>query len=167
MALPRFRRTDIWREGIYLDLWSVVHLLSGVATALGLALFRFDALAAITIALLAFISYELWEAMVSIRETPQNRVADVVVGIAAFAPAYLSLVPLLHGIAYAAVFALVLVLDIALSTFGWLASRKAAALEAKMRAEYEQRLASFRLRRVARRKRAAARRAARLSGVSR
>ena len=151
MPLPRFTRTDIWREGKYLDLWSVAHMLSGVSTALGLALFPFNADAAFVIALLMFVAYELWEAMVAIHETPQNRVMDVVVGIAAFAPAYLSLVPRLHGMQYLAVFALVLLLDISLSVFGWLASRKAAALETKMRAEYVQRMERLRARRASRR----------------
>ena len=130
-------------------------MLSGILTALVLAPLPFDTYAAFVIALLIFIAYELWEAMVAIHETPQNRIMDVVVGILAFSPAYLELVPRLHGVQYTAVFALALLLDISLSVFGWLASRKAAVLEIKMRAEYEQRMARLRVRRAARRSRRA------------
>lgn len=161
MALPRFKRTDIWREGKYLDLWSIVHVVSGVVVALALSLSGLGMPASFVIALLVLVMYEMWEAMVRIEETPQNRVADVVVGIAAFYPAYVALAPLLSGSRYAAVFFLFLLGDIALSTFGWLASRKAAVLESKMRAEYESRIRQLRLRRTLRRKRAAARRSAR------
>ncbi|MDP2648497.1 MAG: hypothetical protein Q8P19_01200 [bacterium] len=148
-----FERTDIWREGKWMDLWSVVHFLSGVSVALGLALLGFGTMAAFTISFLMLVAYELWEAMVKIEETPQNRVMDVVVGMVSFAPTFLYFTPILSGnlYLYIVVFGIVLAVNIALATFGWLASHKAAALEEKVRTEYAERVERVRARRAGRR----------------
>ncbi|MCR4325882.1 MAG: hypothetical protein NUV59_03725 [Patescibacteria group bacterium] len=154
-----FERTDIWREGKWLDLWSVVHFLSGVSVALGLALLGFGMPAAFVISFLMLVAYEMWEAMVKIEETPQNRVMDVVVGMMSFAPTFLYFTPILSGdmYLYIVVFGIVLAVNIALATFGWLASHKAAVLEEKVRTEYEQRIEKLRARRARKRARRLAR----------
>jgi hypothetical protein len=88
----RFERTDIWREGKYLDLWSAVHFLSGASLGLGFYFLRFlniGVTGSIVIVFLLLVAYELWEAMVRIAETPQNRVLDVVVGMVSFLPFFL------------------------------------------------------------------------------
>jgi hypothetical protein len=131
-----FERTDIWREGKWLDLWSVVHVLSGISLAFVIYLLRFDALAALVIATLLLVAYELWEAMVKIEEARTNRVMDVVVGLVSFVPAFFWLAPALTHEQVYAVFALVFVVNIVMSTFGWMASRKAAGFEETMRLEY-------------------------------
>src|SRR3989344_4038129 len=110
----RFVRTDIWREGKWVDLWSVVHLLSGVSTAFAIKWFGFGFAASAVIAFLLFVAYELWAAMVKIHETPQNRSMDVVAGMVSFVPTA----------------------NVVLATFGWLASRKAEEFEQKLRAEF-------------------------------
>lgn len=48
-------RTDIWREGKYLDLWSVPHVLSGISVALGLYILGFDFWAAFVIGFLLLV----------------------------------------------------------------------------------------------------------------
>lgn len=132
----RFVRTDIWREGKWLDLWSVVHLLSGASVAFSIAWLGFGFPASAVIAFLLFVAYELWEAMVKIEETPQNRSMDVVVGMVSFVPAFF-LVQGLSGPSLILAFGLVLTANVVLATFGWLASRKAEEFEQKLRSEFQ------------------------------
>lgn len=132
----RFERTDIWREGKWLDLWSVVHLLSGVSVAFSIAWLGFGFPASAVIAFLLFVTYELWEAMVKIEETPQNRSMDVVVGMVSFVPAFFAI----QGVPSSSLiltFGLVLTANVVLATFGWLASRKADEFEKRLRSEFE------------------------------
>lgn len=152
---PSFRkyvRTDIWREGKYLDLWSIPHFLSGVAVALAGHLIGFDVMPTFIIAFLLFVAYEMFEVMVKIEETRMNRILDVVVGMASFTPAYL-LAPAFSDIQGVVAFWVVLGLDGVLSFFGWRASQKAAVLEAKLRAEFEAEMQKLRARRLARKQR--------------
>lgn len=132
-----FVRTDIWREGEWLDLWSVVHFLSGMSVAFGLYLLHFDAVAAIVIAFLGLTLYEMWEALVKIEETFPNRVMDVVVGMASFVPTYFYLIPHLSTIGFPPVFGGVLMMNIVISALGWRASQKAAQLERTVREKYQ------------------------------
>ena len=130
-----FRRTDIWQEGKWLDLWSVVHFLSGISLGLSMQVFPFGALSSIVIGFLLLVGYEMWEAMVKIHETPQNRFMDVVVGMASFVPTFF----FLRGLStpyFVLIFALVLTVNIVFSVFGWRASQKAAELEEKLRVEF-------------------------------
>ncbi len=131
----RFVRTDIWREGKWVDLWSVVHLLSGASVGFSIAWLGFGFAASAVIAFLLFVAYELWEAMVKIHETPQNRSMDVVAGMVSFVPVFF-LVQGLSGSNFILAFGLVLTLNIVLATFGWLASRKAEEFEQRLRSEF-------------------------------
>lgn len=133
----RFDRTDAWREGKWLDLWSVVHFLSGVSMGLVLYMLHFGAHESLVLAFVLLVSYELWEAMVDIQETPTNRIMDVVVGMVSFYPTFAFLAPILTGAAFGEMFAGVLAVNILLAALGWRASRKAAALERRLRARYE------------------------------
>lgn len=132
-----FERTDIWREGEWLDLWSVVHFLSGLSIGLGLYLLGFTAIAATVIAFLMMVAYELWEAVVEIEETPANRVMDVVVGMISFGPAFFFLPTWFTTDQLPLVFGVILMVNLILSAIGWMASRKAAVLENKLRLEYQ------------------------------
>jgi hypothetical protein len=129
----RFVRTDIWREGQWLDLWSVVHLLSGVSMGFIFTELPFERVSALTIGFLLLVGYELWEAVVDIEEAPTNRVMDVVVGMVSFVPTYL-LAPGLESSNAILTFGLLFTANIVLAVFGWVASRKAAVFEARLRA---------------------------------
>ena len=148
-----FVRTDIWREGEWVDLWSVVHFLSGMSVAFGLYLLHFDAIAATVIAFLGLTLYEMWEALVKIEETFPNRCMDVVVGMASFLPTYFFLIPHLTHIGFPPVFGGVLMMNIVISALGWRASQKAAQLEKTLRAKYAFERERLALRRQAYRKR--------------
>lgn len=157
----RFERTDIWREGKYLDLWSIVHFLSGASLGLGFYFFRFLDLGvtgSIVIVFLLLVAYEMWEAMVKIAETPQNRVLDVIVGMTSFVPVYLYVAPLFTQSLLIFIFGIVLTINVVLATFGWLESRKADELEAKLRADLSRRRERFIERSLRRRARRMARR---------
>src|SRR3990167_8979142 len=120
MHLPRdgrFVRTDIWREGKWLDLWSVVHLLSGASAGFSITWLGFGFPASAVIAFLLFVAYELWEAMVS------------------FVPTFF-LVQGLSGSYFILAFGLVPTANVVLATFGWLASRKAEEFEHRLRSEF-------------------------------
>lgn len=140
----RFIRTDIWREGKWLDLWSVVHLLSGITIGLGFSFLHFDPFASVALTLVSLVAYEMWEQIVQIEEAPTNRFMDVVVGMASFLPTLLLLAPLFSRDALVASFAFVLTITIVLSIFGWHASQKAAALKKRVRARLIRERAKFR-----------------------
>ncbi|MBI5457925.1 hypothetical protein HY971_04345 [Candidatus Kaiserbacteria bacterium] len=132
----RFIRTDAWKkEGRYVDLWSVVHVLSGIALAFYPRYFGFSVLATFIIVTLLFIMYEMFEVIVKIEEYPTNRVTDVLFGLVGFAPVYFvdqylgsTTSIFLCGIATTIV--------TVVSIVGWSSSYKASVLEEKMRAEF-------------------------------
>jgi hypothetical protein len=132
----KFERTDIWREGKWLDLWSVVHFLSGISVGLGLYFLHFGAFASTDFALLSFIAYEMWETVVHIEEDPTNKFMDVVVGMASFLPSFFLLAPELSHASLILTFGSVLVVNVVMSVFGWRASQKAAVLQNRMQAKY-------------------------------
>lgn len=139
MLIPRqgrFVRTDIWREGEWLDLWSVVHFLSGVSIGLGLYFLNLGALASVLLTFVSLVGYEMWEALVKIKETPSNRCMDVVVGMTSFVPSFFFVAPALSDTLLILMFGLVLTANVVLSVFGWQASQKAAVLETVMRQKY-------------------------------
>ena len=145
---PRFERTDIWREGQWLDLWSVVHFLSGASFGLGFYFLHLGAVASVVIVFLLLVAYEMWEVIVKIEETPTNRLMDVVVGMVSFLPTFLLLDPHLYIEQVMVVFGVVLFTNITLSILGWHASKKAAQFEARVRERYEKRLAKILARRA-------------------
>jgi hypothetical protein len=144
----RFIRTDVWREGEYLDLWSVPHFLSGMIVGFALHFLGFALNAAFTIAFLLLVAYEMFEVIAQIEETRWNRVLDVVVGMTSFAPTFL-LTPHVREPYVIIVFVTVAALDAVLSFFGWQASQKASVLEGKLRAELIRERERFTVRRQA------------------
>src|SRR3989338_37490 len=134
----RFERSDIWREGKWLDLWSVVHLLSGMSFGLALGVLGLGTTASIVIAFLVFVLYETWEAMVRIVETPQNRFMDVVVGMMSFVPTFFFSQGLPTTF-FILVFGPTVTVNVVMATLGWLAARKAEALEQALRLRLAQR----------------------------
>ena len=133
----RFKRTDIWREGEWLDLWSTVHFLTGILIGLALFLLYVEPVEAVVLTVLCLVAYEMWEALVHIEEAPTNRFMDVVVGMVSFVLAFFLLSPRLTQYELLLTFGLVLFTNIVLSTFGWRASQKAAALEKSLRFKYD------------------------------
>lgn len=130
----RLIREDVWREGEYLDLWSVPHFLSGLATGLGLHLLGLGMLTGVLVTFVLLSAYELFEYIVNIEEGRANAILDIVVGMASAVPA-LAYAPQLPYERILFIFALVLIADGILSFLGWRESQKAAALERRVRQE--------------------------------
>ncbi|HUD02648.1 MAG TPA: hypothetical protein VMR46_01330 [Candidatus Paceibacterota bacterium] len=132
----KFERTDIWREGTWLDLWSVVHFLSGLSIGLGFYFLQIGAVASLLLALVLLIAYEMWERLMQMEETFANGCMDVVVGMFSFLLAFFISAPLLPGVLLVLAFGAVLAVDVSMSIFGWRASQKAAVLKERMLARY-------------------------------
>lgn len=139
-------REDIWREGEYLDLWSVPHFLSGLAVGLGLHLSGLDMLAGVLVAFVLLSAYELFEYVADIDEGRANAILDIVVGMGSCVLA-LTYAPQFPHDRVWLFFTVVLLTDGILSFLGWRESRKAAVLEARFRAEWQKERARMRERR--------------------
>jgi hypothetical protein len=135
-------RTDMWREGEYLDLWSVPHFLSGSLLACFLYLLHLDFWLTFLIATVLLILYEVFEHFADIDETVWNRRLDVVVGLTSFTPTFLFIQNwefinvLYFGLAVG-------LPDAYLSYLGWYASKKGYIFEQKVIHEFEKRKAKF------------------------
>lgn len=147
----KFIRSDIWREGKYLDLWSVPHFLSGIVLGLIMHFLNYQAVPTFIIAFLILVAYEMFEVIVKIEETRMNRVLDVVVGMVSFTPTFL-FAPMFLEMQNIIALVSVAILDAAISWFGWDASQKAAGIESRLRAEIEGQRARIRSRRNERKK---------------
>jgi len=140
----QFERTDVWREGKWLDLWSIVHLFSGILVGLGFYFLGFGALSSSALALVSLIAYEMWEMLARIEETPTNRFMDVVVGMAGYLPAFFLAAPALSQMQLVFSFTTLLAVDVIMSIFGWHASQKAALLKERMHERYGEERRRFR-----------------------
>lgn len=129
-------RTDIWREGEYLDLWSVPHFLSGALLACLVYLLHLDFWYAVILAAVLLIAYEIFEIWAGIWETFWNRNLDVVVGLTSFIPVTILIADwefwevLVLGLCVG-------ILDGILSAWGWSVALKGKILEEKILKEYE------------------------------
>ena len=127
---------NIWREGEWLDLWSLVHLCSGSLFGLGFALLALAPTLAVAITLISLIVYEVFEILVKIEETPINRVMDVVVGMSSFTIFFFWGGPQMSTTAQALAFGALSALTATLSTMGWREAQKVEALKTKLRERY-------------------------------
>ncbi|MFA6585430.1 MAG: hypothetical protein WCS97_03230 [Candidatus Paceibacterota bacterium] len=134
MQTERIIRVDMWREGKWLDLWSVVHFLSGISIGFVFYFLSFGILASTLLVLLSLIAYELWEMVVQIEEAPTNRFMDVVVGMIGFVFIFFILAPRLSDSAFILWFGLLLTANVVTSILGWHASQKAAELKKRVHA---------------------------------
>lgn len=73
-----------WKEGRYIDLWSVNHILSGVVLAALLFNFSVGFWPAFIFATILFVGWEVYEVLVGIKEHTSNMVMDVVCDLAGF-----------------------------------------------------------------------------------
>lgn len=71
---------DIWRHGRYVDLWSLVHFLSGVLLALGFYGLGFALTIAVTFSAILLIAWEVFEWAIRIIEPTPNVLVDVLIG---------------------------------------------------------------------------------------
>lgn len=82
MQISRINR--FWREGRYLDLWSVNHVLSGVVLAALFYHFAVPFYLGLCIAIFLFVGWEVAEVLLGIKEHVPNMVTDVICDLAGF-----------------------------------------------------------------------------------
>jgi hypothetical protein len=75
---------DIWKHGTYVDLWSVVHVLSGFLLAALLYKLGYGLVTASIYATLLLIAWEAFEWLAKIIEPSVNVAVDIVVGLLGF-----------------------------------------------------------------------------------
>lgn len=69
-------------EGVYFDLWLVVHFLTGVTGGFVNVFFGLNVITVLIVGCLLMIAWEVGEKMAGIDEAPINRVVDVIIGLA-------------------------------------------------------------------------------------
>lgn len=75
---------DIWKHGKYVDLWSLVHLLSGFLLGGLFYRFEYSLLQALIFSTLLLFAWEAFEWLTKIIEPSVNVLADILIGLAGF-----------------------------------------------------------------------------------
>ena len=75
---------DTWKHGRYVDLWSVVHFLSGLLIGTGLYWLGLSFLWACAAAFTLVLLWEVYEWVLGIVEVTPNVLLDIVIGIVGF-----------------------------------------------------------------------------------
>lgn len=116
---------DWWQKGRAFDLWSIPHFLFGVFMSFLPGLVGISTMTALAFTVILAMLWEVYEKFVSIRETTQNSVLDIILPVVAFTltSSALLIYPLQHdqiAVLATAVFTLYLFTNIS----GWLAYRR-------------------------------------------
>ena len=110
---------SLWKEGDYVDFWSVVHFLTGLVIGLFLCLLKAPLGVALPIVVILLILWEIFEYYhPEIHETWPNLILDVLIGIVGFFIAFF-LFPQLW-----ALFILLLLVLVILNILGWTATKR-------------------------------------------
>ncbi|MEN9337870.1 MAG: hypothetical protein RIQ41_184 [Candidatus Parcubacteria bacterium] len=75
---------DIWKHGTYVDLWSVVHILSGFVLSGALSWAGYTLIQSALYSLGLLLAWELFEWLMGIIEPSMNVVVDILVGLLGF-----------------------------------------------------------------------------------
>lgn len=75
---------DIWKHGKYIDLWSVVHFLSGFLLASICYILGYTLIFSFICSVLLLILWEVFEWLINIIEPSLNAITDIVVGSVGF-----------------------------------------------------------------------------------
>ena len=105
----RMNVRDVWKHGALIDLWTLVHILSGALLGVAASWIGFSFLTSLILAFLLLIAWEAYEWLLGILESPANVASDLVFGTLGF----LAMTHFVHdgppGIAEAGALILVLV----------------------------------------------------------
>ncbi|MEK7187175.1 MAG: hypothetical protein AAB690_01290 [Patescibacteria group bacterium] len=78
------KQQDVWKHGKYIDLWSVVHFLSGALLASFFFYLGLDLFWSSTFTLVILLGWEFFESVLGILETTSNVVVDIIIGLVGF-----------------------------------------------------------------------------------
>ena len=111
--------TDIWKEGKYLDLWSLNHVLGGGVIA-GIFIFlNLELRLALILSFIITLSWEIYELKKDMHEAPTNKVFDLLTNLLGVYIMY-KLVAL-NILDTSAIFAIFLFIFLILEVWGFLA----------------------------------------------
>ena len=114
-----------WEEGRYWDLWMIVHFWSGVVLAFGIPFVNAPREFLIGLAFLALVAWELIEYFFDIHEVIENRILDIIFGLAGLLLFSNYLIPILQRESlFGFGFAGSLVILVILGVLGWKAYRE-------------------------------------------
>ncbi len=114
-----------WKEGKYWDLWMIVHFWSGVVIALIIPFIKAPQELLVGIAFLGLLAWELVEYFFDIHEVIENRILDIVFGLAGLLLVTKYVVPELKqasAVGWGLMIAFVVL--VVLGFFGWRAYKK-------------------------------------------
>lgn len=109
---------DIWKHGVYVDTWSIVHILSGFLLAGSCFYFGLPFATALSISIVLLLLWEVFEWVLKIIEPSINVLVDIFVGLVGFfigAYAYYEV-----GVTFNMTFYPVVVVAISLASWGFL-----------------------------------------------
>lgn len=112
-----------WKKS-YVDLWSLVHFLSGVLLGFALIFFKADFLDSLIIVVSAAIAWEFFELIFGLAENLANQAIDVLVVVLGYFFALWFLPILLGSLVYWYFFAFTVALTIIMNFLGWRDYRK-------------------------------------------
>jgi hypothetical protein len=75
---------NMWKHGKYIDTWSIVHLLSGVALGSGLYFLGYDFPSSFALSLAILLVWESFEWITNIIEPSINVAIDIIIGMTGF-----------------------------------------------------------------------------------
>jgi uncharacterized membrane protein YeaQ/YmgE (transglycosylase-associated protein family) len=113
---------DIWKHGTYVDMWSVVHVLSGFLLAALFYKTGYRLVPALVSSALLLIAWEAFEWLAKIIEPSINVAVDIVVGLIGFSVGVMIFYIL--GKPFEIYFYPILILTIALSVWGFIDFKK-------------------------------------------
>ncbi len=117
-------KRDVWDEGEYLDLWSVVHGMAGMAAGFVPILFDVSFMGALLVFFIGTLLWEVAEVYAGIVESRKNIALDIVIALCGFASTPLIVFSAYFDTAFIHMFFGVVVLTlILLSIRGWFAYR--------------------------------------------
>ncbi len=86
VPVPQQKNTkmDFWKHGKYVDMWSVVHFLSGYNLFLFFNLWGLDLVYSLIFSVILLLLWEVFEWSVKIIEASPNVIMDIVIGFLGF-----------------------------------------------------------------------------------
>lgn len=111
-----------WGGAQYIDWWSLVHLLGGLAMAYALRLVGFDMVDALLVVGAVLIGWEIYEWAAKIREPWTNSIVDLILGFLGIVLAF-KISPVIEPTMQTILAVLMLVVWVALNLWGWVSWR--------------------------------------------
>ena len=84
MAFKSDWKYDVWKEGEFLDLWHINHILAGCLLAFVSSYYKWPFLIGLLVTFILSLSWEVYELIKHIKESILNRILDIATTFAGF-----------------------------------------------------------------------------------